>query len=380
MEIGASLSDKRLTPGDLFQVLIRDKNVEYAPLSETPTRNAQSLKETYPLAKYHLLNDSDVRAFLAANFGADVREAYDVLLPYAYKSDLARFCLLFAHGGLYADIGLRFVNPFTLPAGCTLGAFRDAYGSSKKFPGVCVGLILAAPRQPELKIAMELVVENCRNRYYGAGPLDPTGPHLFGRALALSNHIENYYLGDYRAVSPDLPRKNHVCISPDGVLVALGKDAAGGDLETIGLSGTTNYNDFWRMRQVYRSPSSSWEANHPAIRSGVAQKTDSGIVFGLGLRGIAVAGPGVPLTPGQFRAEIAFSADTVLDDAQWNVVAKKRSEMIKNVRASEVGLSPNCEVVFDFDIASSKSDVEIIMIVNGTSHGRFRKVTLVSSS
>ena len=33
-------------------------------------------------------------------------------------------------------------------------------------------------------IAIDYVVENCARRFYGASPLYPTGPVLFGRALA----------------------------------------------------------------------------------------------------------------------------------------------------------------------------------------------------
>ena len=36
---------------------------------------------------------------------------YQELIPGAYKSDLARLCLIYVYGGIYLDIGMSFTAP-----------------------------------------------------------------------------------------------------------------------------------------------------------------------------------------------------------------------------------------------------------------------------
>ena len=40
-------------------------------------------------------------------------------------------------------------------------------------------------------------------------------------------------------------------ILPDGSILALNKDAPGGDLESLGCKGVNNYNDFWLAKDIY---------------------------------------------------------------------------------------------------------------------------------
>jgi len=54
--------------------------------------------------EYKFYTDDDMREFLVTHFPSEVVEAYDALLPGAFKADLFRYCALLIHGGLYADI------------------------------------------------------------------------------------------------------------------------------------------------------------------------------------------------------------------------------------------------------------------------------------
>jgi mannosyltransferase OCH1-like enzyme len=48
----------------------------------------------------------DAASFIASNFPSEVKEAYDALIPGAFKADFFRYCILFIHGGVYADIDI----------------------------------------------------------------------------------------------------------------------------------------------------------------------------------------------------------------------------------------------------------------------------------
>lgn len=53
--------------------------------------------------EYRFYNDDDARNFLQTHFPIEVLEAFDILIPGAFKADLFRYCVLFIHGGIYAD-------------------------------------------------------------------------------------------------------------------------------------------------------------------------------------------------------------------------------------------------------------------------------------
>ena len=60
--------------------------------------------------EYRFYNDDDAANFLSTHFPVEVKEAYDVLIPGAFKADLFRYCVLFIHGGVYADIDVMLTS------------------------------------------------------------------------------------------------------------------------------------------------------------------------------------------------------------------------------------------------------------------------------
>jgi len=56
-----------------------------------------------PDYEYYYYNDKDGREFIRDNFERNINEAYDILIPGAYKADLLRYCLLYIYGGCYFD-------------------------------------------------------------------------------------------------------------------------------------------------------------------------------------------------------------------------------------------------------------------------------------
>ena len=56
-------------------------------------------------------NDQDCREFLIKNFNTEILNAYDSLVPSAYKADLFRYCLLYQSGGIWSDLTQTFIEP-----------------------------------------------------------------------------------------------------------------------------------------------------------------------------------------------------------------------------------------------------------------------------
>jgi mannosyltransferase OCH1-like enzyme len=135
------------------------------------------IKSNNPRFNYYLFDDNDCREFIKNNFPEDVLYAYDSLVPGAYKADLWRYCILYKEGGIYIDIKYKPLNQFKF-INLTESEHwvLDADGH-----GIYNALIVSKPNNHILLQAINQIVENVKNRYYGSNCLEPTGPHLLAR-------------------------------------------------------------------------------------------------------------------------------------------------------------------------------------------------------
>jgi len=78
-------------------------------------KELQSCQETWLQWKdfsYYFHNDSTSREFIRVHFDAKVLEAYDRCPLHVMKADLWRYCVIYIHGGIYADMDALLVqNP-----------------------------------------------------------------------------------------------------------------------------------------------------------------------------------------------------------------------------------------------------------------------------
>ena len=85
-------------------------------LPQKMKERVEQLKSQNPRFEHYLFDDNDCREFIKTHFSIDVLNAYDRLIPAAYKADLWRYCVLYINGGIYMDIKLTCVNGFKLIA------------------------------------------------------------------------------------------------------------------------------------------------------------------------------------------------------------------------------------------------------------------------
>ncbi len=363
---------------DVFQILIVDDGNTPSPLPASINANIESVRHQHPEARHHLMNGNDIRQFLRCNFDTEILEAYDQLTPYAYKSDLARYCLLMARGGLYVDVGVRFLNPLRIPAGKSLAGFRDSRSSSSLHPSwaFSTSIIYASAGREEMKLAIDHVVANCRNRYYGFNPLCPSGPVLLGRVLSIVHQSDEYLIGEYRALTPEFDHKNLCFVAPDGELIGLrnkGKDADGGFME---LPATNNYNDIWQRRQVYGEYESFWAFADPMIRCRATMRTSEGIWIHPGARGCQIFGPYVSLPPGRYKAALKFAPETVMGAPRLDVCGRGGNEILADSGEAGAAVSVAGEAFIAFTLDHSCEDVEIRLHGAGDFAGRYLGMTL----
>ncbi|MCT6819155.1 hypothetical protein GM608_03970 [Bombella sp. ESL0380] len=311
----------------VHQILILDK--ESGKLPDFVKNNRQAIKKIYPKAKYRLWNDRTIRKFLKKNFPTSVFEAYETLCPYAYKADLVKYALLYVYGGLCVDIGVLLLKPWNIPFSKDVAAFKEPSFISPSWSAIQTGLLWALPRREEFRLAIDLIVENCRKKYYGFNPLYPTGPVLLGKVFLSvmasrkdTLEADSQYVSQTRCVTAEADIINMTYVSREGIVVAIRNKKTGGDLKEIGLKNSNNYNEFWHTRQVYAENPMIWNSDDPLIFvKGGLSKTESGQIISLDRKEGMTYGPYVSLPKGRYRFSIVFEEESFFDEIKLSIVS-----------------------------------------------------------
>jgi hypothetical protein len=252
----------------LASILITSNEREEKDLPISVSQNITSFREAHPNLPHLLFTKSSIRELISDNFDAKVLSSYEKLMPFAYKSDLARYCIMYLYGGVYADLAMYFFEPWPplyialespneVPNNSPkMGLFQDFQSSSVW--DTANSLFSCSPRHKALALAIDLVCENVKAEYYGKNSLCPTGPTLFGRAIAKTCEPEELVVGTSVWVDPNgalkeiVNERSHGFLF-DNKLIALKRKRGGGPISQIGIIGGNSYNDMWQSNRVYAS-------------------------------------------------------------------------------------------------------------------------------
>jgi mannosyltransferase OCH1-like enzyme len=163
-----------VVPANIFQTW-HSKNLP--PLM---FETVKTIKRLNPRFKHYLFDDNDCREFIKNHFSQEILEAYDSLIPGAYKADLWRYCILYKYGGIYLDIkyipvnGFKFINLLESEHWPLDINKSDIYNA----------LLVCKPGNEILLNAINKIVEHVKTKYYGHGFLSPTGPALLGALIS----------------------------------------------------------------------------------------------------------------------------------------------------------------------------------------------------
>lgn len=155
------------------------------------------------------------RAYVQTNCGF-MLEAYDELLPLAFKSDLFRYCALWAGGGVYLDFDRAIVADVITqlaPIAGNLLLIRDMMPVKKCFTskdtGAWQGLLIARePKSPELLCAMKGAAAAITAHKTFSDRLELTGPKRLASCLTATSDAT--YIGYVEiGESTDIKLNNH---------------------------------------------------------------------------------------------------------------------------------------------------------------------------
>jgi mannosyltransferase OCH1-like enzyme len=143
-------------------------------LPENMKLRVEELKRTNPRFNHYLYDDNDCKEFIKNNFDEIVLDTYNRLIPGAYKADLWRYCILYKKGGIYLDIKLKCINNFRLIELTE----REHLVKDRWNSGIYNALMVCKPGNELLLKAINKIVQNVKDNFYGESPLHPTGPSL----------------------------------------------------------------------------------------------------------------------------------------------------------------------------------------------------------
>ena len=138
-----------------------------------------SFIELNPEYTYIYFDDFDCRKFLRKFFNKDVNEAYDLLVPGAYKADLVRYCFLYFNGGCYFDckqILRKQISDLIKEKDDILlcnDVIENAYLNA---------VIISRSKHPIMKKVIDDCVLNIKNKVMKS-PLEITGPIFLYKSI-----------------------------------------------------------------------------------------------------------------------------------------------------------------------------------------------------
>jgi hypothetical protein len=173
-------------------------------LPEKMQKLVNRTREMNPGYEYELWDDSDCRVFLLKNFGENYANAFDMLIPGAFKCDFWRYAVLYVHGGIYMDLDMTPEVPFDeiLRPGDKFVSIVDKKVLFKPKCAIYQAFIACVPKHPIMLYSLQLAFHNIVTRRYEVfDDLSITGPGVVGIAMNLywnkEKTHENIKAGEY---------------------------------------------------------------------------------------------------------------------------------------------------------------------------------------
>lgn len=215
----------------IHQIYITDNN--NSP-SEYVSNKMQNLKELYSDYEYILWDKHSIEKFISENFDEEVLTAYNCIKPYAFKADLARYCILYKLGGYYFDVSICPEFKFEPKEPIVFNGIVNELETNNLNIIENNVLFFSEPNNEFLKEAIDKSVKNILDLNPGKHPLDITGPIMLGRLKSKINYGQVEQRDGYKVslynnelIYPHKPREYQA------------------NLSKLGCAGTNNYEKMW---------------------------------------------------------------------------------------------------------------------------------------
>jgi mannosyltransferase OCH1-like enzyme len=191
--------------------------------------------------KYYLYDNNDCREFIKNNFEKEVLNAYDNIIPGAYRADLWRYCILYKNGGVYLDIKFKCANGFKF----IQLTEKEHFVQDRNPVDVYNGLLVTKPNNEIMLKCINKIVENVNNKYYGSNSLEPTGPHMICQYFS-QNEINNMELKFNYILNEQF--SDYFILHNNKIILRFYKEY----VDERKLTSLKHYSVYWTEQNIYR--------------------------------------------------------------------------------------------------------------------------------
>jgi mannosyltransferase OCH1-like enzyme len=159
------------------KVIIQTGNSKLINLAQYNT--ALSFIELNPEYTFVYFDENDRINFLIKHFDVYILNAYNNLIPGAYKADLFRYCYMYINGGCYFDN--KMIN--RIPLREIINKDTEMIFCYENKISYINGLLISTKKNNIFKKCIDECVYNISNKLYSKSPWDVTGPRLLFRYI-----------------------------------------------------------------------------------------------------------------------------------------------------------------------------------------------------
>ena len=206
-----------------------------------------SFKKMNPEYAVKIWSGNDCKKYLKNNFDISYLNCFNNFIPYAYKADFFRYCVVYKEGGWYSDLKEDILYPLDSINNNNYSFIGIVdIGNNYCLKNFCLqnAFFASIPNHPILKECIDKCIDNSQKNNYGNHNLEPTGPRLFGESLETITSMPDNFLFGY--FIHDIPGGSHH-INNKRVIIHKCDDCKQGNNWEYG----NNYIELWIKKNIF---------------------------------------------------------------------------------------------------------------------------------
>jgi mannosyltransferase OCH1-like enzyme len=238
----------KLIPSVIYKIFIDQSMNLPTDLNQMQENAFDSWKELNKDYQLIFLSGNDSLEYLKKYYTQDHIDCFTGLVPYAYKCDFIRYCIIYNEGGWYSDWQQKLLIPLDKINDKNyswISCFDTSGDEGIKYKCMQNGFFGAQPKNPILKECIDNCIKNYKNNILGINPWFPTGPCLLGDAFKKIK-INNIKIGI---------TKNHPTFGPcyefDNKISIINKCCTSIKTPGSNFMNGNNYIKIWENKKIY---------------------------------------------------------------------------------------------------------------------------------
>ena len=233
-------------PQVIHKIFINE-NMEILNISPPIKKAMNTWTKLNPGYTLKIWNGNECRNYLSKYFENEYLECFDNLIPYAYKTDFMRYCILYNEGGWYSDWQQILLSPLNTFDNYSWVSCWDTTGEENKING-CMqnGFIGSCKNNIVLKECLSKIIKNNKFKDYGKSPWYPTGPCLLGDMFRKFNNLSDFKLGNTQNDEKDGP-----CFVFDNKKLIINKCCLYINKPSTVFENGNSYLELWKNKNIY---------------------------------------------------------------------------------------------------------------------------------